>query len=76
MGSPEYALVDRPGALSKPTLFLHAGEDELAPVSALRAFVARASGPFEVVIVEGSDHFFKERLDAVEDAVRSFCRRS
>lgn len=75
VGSPEYALVDRPAEVSKPTLFLHAGEDELAPVSALRAFVARASGPFEVVIVEGSDHFFKDRLDAVEDAVRAFVRR-
>ncbi|MFO0728602.1 MAG: alpha/beta family hydrolase [Myxococcota bacterium] len=72
VGTPEYALQDRSELITKPTLFLHAEEDELAPVEALRKFVARARGPLEVVIVPASDHFFKEHLAQVEAAVSSF----
>lgn len=61
-----------PDALPKPVLFLHAGEDELAPIEPTRRRVAALSGPVQWIEIPGADHFFTRALDALEPAVRSW----
>lgn len=58
----------------KPKLFVHGGQDEFGSVEDLDKFVAGVSGSSQVKIVKGADHFFKDRLDEVQQIVSEFIR--
>lgn len=56
----------------KPKLFIQGGKDEFGSVEDLEKFVAGVSGPSQIKIVDGADHFFEGRLDEVQQAVSEF----
>jgi alpha/beta superfamily hydrolase len=58
-----------------PALFVTGEHDTYGPPDRLREWIGeRASAHTEVVIVPGADHFFSDRLVALEEAVGSFLR--
>lgn len=62
-------------ALSKstqPKLFVQGDRDEFGPLDALRAGLRTVAQPWELIIVEGADHFFTGRLPALQDAIRGY----
>jgi alpha/beta superfamily hydrolase len=61
---------------SLPALFVTGEHDTYGPPDRLREWIGeRAGARTEVVIVPGADHFFADRLDALEEAVGNFLRK-
>jgi hypothetical protein len=52
-----------------PALFVVGEHDPFGPPEQLREFVG---GRGQVVVIRGADHFFDGKLDALEEALRSF----
>lgn len=57
---------------AKPKLFVSGGNDQYSPRPQLEAAVANAAGPKQLVIVDGVDHFFEGRLDALRAAITAW----
>jgi alpha/beta superfamily hydrolase len=53
----------------KPKLFVHGANDEHGPLPELEAGLARVAKPWELVVVEGADHFFEGRLPELQRAI-------
>ncbi len=62
-------------AVRQPRLFVQGENDEFGPGAALRALVESLPPPHDVVVVPGSDHYFTERLAALQAAIRSWAER-
>lgn len=55
--------------VEKPKLFVQGDRDEHGPLAELRAGLDRVAEPKRLVVVEGADHFFTDRLRALQRAV-------
>ncbi|OFV86810.1 MAG: hypothetical protein A2V74_05065 [Acidobacteria bacterium RBG_16_70_10] len=77
LGYPFSMVPDPPplDAGGRPRLFVQGEQDQFGPGDALRALVSRLSGPAELVVVPGADHFFDGRLDALQGAVAEWAAR-
>jgi len=64
---PFHALAD----VSKPKLFIQGDNDEVGAVDILRTQLHSVAQPWELVVVEGADHFFTGRLDQLQEALAS-----
>jgi hypothetical protein len=60
----------------KPKLFVQGDHDEHGPLSELNAGLARVAKPWELVVIEGADHFFEGRLAEMQGAIVEFFTRS
>lgn len=56
----------------KPKLFVQGDRDEFGPLDALRAGLNGVAKPWQLILVEGADHFFTGRLPALQDAIRGY----
>jgi Predicted hydrolase of the alpha/beta superfamily len=54
---------------SKPKLFVHGSNDEHGDVNKVREMVASLSGENELAVIEGVDHFFSGKIDALGAAI-------
>jgi alpha/beta superfamily hydrolase len=77
IGTPAYAL-DAPHARGRldRTFFIHGADDEIAPLGALRAILARIGAETEIEVVAGADHFFTGHLAELQAAVKIGSRES
>ena len=57
---------------AQPKLFLSGAEDEYGPTEAIRAIVATAHPPAELVLIPGADHFFTGKLEALQLSIRKW----
>ena len=57
---------------AQPKLFLSGAEDEYGPTEAIRAIVATALPPAELVLIPGADHFFTGKLEALQLSIRKW----
>ncbi len=57
-----------------PRLFVQGELDEFGDGAAIRNFVEELPEPRQLVVVAGADHFFTDRIDAVEAAVDEWVR--
>ena len=53
----------------KPKLFVHGSHDEHGDVRQVRQMVASLPGENELVVVDGVDHFFKGKIEALGNAI-------
>ncbi|MGH7542550.1 MAG: alpha/beta hydrolase [Gemmatimonadota bacterium] len=60
----------------KPKLFVQGGHDEHGPLSELEAGLAQVAKPWELIVVEGADHFFQGRLPEMQRAIVDFFTRA
>jgi uncharacterized protein len=80
MGTPveaegrDYHYKFLPGC-TQPKLFVSGTEDEYAPEQTLRAIVATAASPAELVLIAGADHFFTGKLEELQLAIRNWVER-
>ena len=56
----------------KPKLFVHGENDEHGNLEKVRKMVAGLPGENELVIVDGVDHFFAGRIEALGNAIREW----
>jgi alpha/beta superfamily hydrolase len=54
---------------SKPKLFLHGSDDQYGAIDKVKTLVAALPGENHLEVVEGADHFFKGKLDQVDQAI-------
>lgn len=66
---------DRLVGVAKPKLFVQGDRDEFGPLHALRAGLARVAEPKELVVIDGADHFFTDRLEELGSAIEGWSRR-
>ena len=57
---------------AKPRLFVQGEQDEFGSGAAIAALTDTLPQPRQVVIVPGSDHFFGNRLDELQETVRAW----
>jgi alpha/beta superfamily hydrolase len=57
-----------------PRLFVQGEDDTIGPPAVLRTLVEPLAPPRELVVIEGADHFFTGRLDALEEAIAAWAR--
>ena len=57
---------------TKPKLFVQGERDKHGPLEELRRGLARVGQPWELIVVEGGDHFFEGRLEKLEEAIIDF----
>jgi uncharacterized protein len=55
-----------------PRLFVQGERDEIGPPDRLRALVERLPEPRKLVVIDGADHFFTGRLEALEETLASW----
>jgi uncharacterized protein len=55
--------------IAKRKLFVQGDRDEHGPLPDLEAGLARVAEPWELVVVEGADHFFTDRLPELQRAI-------
>ncbi len=67
---------DRLSDVTKPKLFIQGDNDEYGAVDLLRDKLKTVGEPWELVVIEGADHFFTHRLDELEQAIASRFTRS
>ena len=60
------------GDCSKPKLFVHGSDDELAPVGPLRELVDAAGPPADLRVIAGASHFFESGQEALAGHVREW----
>lgn len=58
----------------KPKLFIHGTQDELAPLELTRRWFEQVPAPKSLMVVDGADHFFQDRLNEVQAMITSFIR--
>jgi alpha/beta superfamily hydrolase len=58
--------------LHVPRLFVQGEKDTIGPPDALRALLTRSPEPRRLVVIDGADHFFTDRLDALEETIASW----
>jgi uncharacterized protein len=63
-------------ANDKPSLYIVGTNDEFCPHEEMEALLLRLPATSSVAWVEGADHFFTGRIDAVQSHVRDFLRTS
>lgn len=63
-----FALLD----VDKPKLFVQGDRDEFGPAERLRENLRLVAEPWQLVVVEDSDHFFSGKLDAMQEAVEGY----
>jgi uncharacterized protein len=56
----------------QPKLFVSGTRDEFGPQAEVEAVVASAAPPSELVFVEGADHFFAGKLEAMQTALSTW----
>jgi alpha/beta superfamily hydrolase len=56
----------------KPTLFVHGSNDEHGASEKIQTLVPTLPGENRLVIVEGVDHFFKGKLDELDQAITTW----
>jgi uncharacterized protein len=54
---------------AKPKLFVHGSKDEHGAIDKVKMLVVSLPGENHLVVVEGADHFFKEKLDQLDRAI-------
>lgn len=57
---------------AKPKLFVQGGEDEYGSPERLRELFNKWPEPKRLIIVEGGDHFFAQKLDQLDEAIRAW----
>jgi len=57
-----------------PKLFLRGDGDSFAPADQLQAVVNTAAEPRKLIIIADSDHFFSERLDAMQQVLAGWLK--
>ncbi len=57
---------------AKPKLFISGSNDQYSPRLHLQAVFSRASEPKKLVIVEGADHFFEDKLNHMRSAINDW----
>ena len=62
--------------VNKPKLFVQGEKDEHGPLPELEAGLARVARPWELVVIEGADHFFEGRLPEMQRAIVDFFRKA
>jgi alpha/beta superfamily hydrolase len=62
------------GGVGKSTLVVHGDEDRFGDLDRVRAVAATAGDRVRVATIDGGDHFFTGRLEAMMEAVTSFAR--
>ncbi|MEJ2153137.1 MAG: CocE/NonD family hydrolase [Gemmatimonadota bacterium] len=62
---------DRLSNVIKPKLFIQGDNDEFGTVDSLLTQLEPVAQPWELVVIEGADHFFTERLDELQETVAS-----
>ncbi|MGH9844073.1 MAG: alpha/beta hydrolase, partial [Blastocatellia bacterium] len=68
MSSPEFL-----GECSKPKLFIHGAEDEIAPIAPLEALLnALPAGNHQFVRIAGAGHFFDDQAEELMAAIKKF----
>ena len=55
---------------TKEKFFIHADQDEICPLPAMRAFFAELPEPKRLFVIQGATHLFVEKLDVVAETVR------
>lgn len=56
----------------KPKLFVQGGRDEHGPLPDLQAGLVKVAKPWELVVIEGADHFLTGRLAELERAILDY----
>lgn len=56
----------------KPKLFIHGTEDEFGPVEQVRALLLSLPEPKELFLIEGAEHFFTSKLEALHQAIVAY----
>lgn len=69
IGVPERFSFERLARCTKPKLFVHGELDDLAPLAALRRGLPGIAPPYDLVVIEGVDHFFTGKLPELERAI-------
>ena len=60
------------GDCTKPKLFISGGRDEFGPKEKLEEVFAEAAEPKRIVFVEDTGHFFENKLDQMQAAIREW----
>jgi hypothetical protein len=55
-----------------PKLFISGGADQYGPQAELVRIVASAATPADLVIIQGADHFFADKLEEMQQALREW----
>ncbi len=58
----------------KPKLFVHGSADQYGAIRKVKTLVASLPGENHLVVVEGADHFFAEKLDQLDAAITNWLR--
>lgn len=53
----------------KPKLFVQGTQDEFGPIDQMEALLLAIPQPKELVLIEGADHFFTSKLEALHHAI-------
>lgn len=62
---------DQLSNVTKPKLFIQGENDEYGAVDTLRMHLQLVAQPWELIVIEGADHFFTGRLDELQEALAS-----
>jgi len=60
--------------LTTPKLFLSGDRDQFAPVEQLTQVAASAAEPKRLILIPGADHFFTDRLEAMQRALAGWLK--
>lgn len=60
---------------SKPKLFIQGSADEFGSVECMQALLLTIPEPKGLALIEGADHFFHRKLEALADAITHYFRR-
>ena len=60
----------------KPKLFVHGSKDEHGAIDRVKSFVKSLPGESHLVVVEGADHFFADRLEQLHAAITNWLQDS
>jgi hypothetical protein len=59
----------------KPKLFIQGTEDEFGSVEQIQTLLLSIPEPKELVLIEGAEHFFNSKLEALAQAIIEYFRR-
>lgn len=62
-------------ACAKPKLFVSGGADPYGPRDVLQEIVARAQSPKELVLIEGTGHFFEGKLEDMRRVLEGWLKQ-
>jgi alpha/beta superfamily hydrolase len=60
---------------NKPKLFVHGSNDENGTIEKVRALISTLPGDNQLVVVEGADHFFTDKVDQLGRAINTWLTR-